>query len=687
VPVPLLIDLETAVGEIRQACEELGNEAHRSPFFFIVGAGLSSPPVPLAATIIEHCQSVATKYQRAKALENAATLDLYSHWFGLAYPGARQRQLYLRSLIEKKPLSLASLRLAHLLAAHKLTNLVVTTNFDDFIARALRLFGEEPALCDHPRTVGRIDRERPDVQVVHVHGSYLFYDLANLRGEVTGRAQPDEESSFTMAGLLDSLLWNRSPLVLGYSGWEGDIIMSALKRRLRGGNPLAQSIYWFCYRRANLAQMPAWLRESADVRFVVPAESSTETGGTVRSGAPEERTSPLAAEKTEPSLPAFAVFDQLNRAFEIGAPALFENPIGYFADNLAASLPDVEGGGDPYAFKALVERLRRVANAFAKTRAPRGLEADLDYLRELMRESHYGEAGELLAKIIPARLTKLDASDRKEVLAAAALAGTAIADKIDGGKLPTGSKHLPPFDARLNRILGELPEGMAWCVASRTGQFGFESFQHGKPYGAFTFHFADALRDRGADVDGDGRVSILEAVLATAPRIATEGNRQTPIVAGDADRIALFAAGSPTAGSRTKAVLHALLIGVAKYKHAGMDLRGPPNDVALMEKLLANKKGRLFARVTVQSLIDSEATRAAVAKALAKLAAATKPGDLAMVYFSGHALREEEVQKAETLTLVLNDYTPAGRGRMNHRELIAALAQGKAAQQLVVLDF
>jgi len=119
VPVPLLIDLETAVGEIRQACEELGNEAHRSPFFFIVGAGLSSPPVPLAATIIEHCQSVATKYQRAKALENAATLDLYSHWFGLAYPGARQRQLYLRSLIEKKPLSLASLRLAHLLAAHR----------------------------------------------------------------------------------------------------------------------------------------------------------------------------------------------------------------------------------------------------------------------------------------------------------------------------------------------------------------------------------------------------------------------------------------------------------------------------------------------------------------------------------------------------------------------------------------
>lgn len=113
----------------------------------------------------------------------------------------------------------------------------------------LRLFGEEPAVCDHPRTVGRIDRERSAIQIVHVHGSYLLYGCANLRGEVAGRARADEETSFTMVGLLDSLLWNRSPLVIGYSGWEGDVVMSALKRRLRGGNPLAQSVYWFCYRR------------------------------------------------------------------------------------------------------------------------------------------------------------------------------------------------------------------------------------------------------------------------------------------------------------------------------------------------------------------------------------------------------------------------------------------------------
>src|SRR5262249_42755810 len=153
--------------------------------------------------------------------DGVAALDLYSTWFGRAYPGARQRQQYLRSLIEKKPLSLASLRLAHLLSARRLTNVVVTTNFDDFISRALRLFGEEPSVCDHPRTIGRIDPDLYDVQIVHVHGSYLFYDLANLRGEVTTRARLEKETRFTMMGLLDSLLWARSPLVIGYSGWAG----------------------------------------------------------------------------------------------------------------------------------------------------------------------------------------------------------------------------------------------------------------------------------------------------------------------------------------------------------------------------------------------------------------------------------------------------------------------------------
>jgi hypothetical protein len=312
------IDLDTAVSEIQQACEDGGPDSRRSPFFLIVGAGISCPEVPLASTIIEHCKEVAARYNRRSPPARVAMLDEYSHWFGLAYRQARMRQRYLRDLIENRPISLANLRLAHLLSRRKLTNLVVTTNFDDLLSRALRLFGENPAVCDHPSTVGRIDADRPEPQIVHVHGSYLFYDFANLRGEIIGRARANEETSLTVVGLLDSILWTRSPLVVGYAGWEGDVIMSALRRRLRGGQPLAQSIYWFCYDRAAIDELPRWLRNSADVRLVLPDDSvaarpsagavNAPADGSANGAPPMALTKVAGPQETTPTLPASVVF-------------------------------------------------------------------------------------------------------------------------------------------------------------------------------------------------------------------------------------------------------------------------------------------------------------------------------------------------------------------------------------------
>lgn len=690
-PDPRLLDLNPAVMEIRQACDELGVEAHRSPFFFVVGAGISYPPVPLAANIIDHCQGIAKRYNRAELPNGQQTLDEYSHWFSRAYPGARQRQHYLRSLIENKPLSLSSLRLAHLLSARKLTNLVVTTNFDDFIARALRLFGEEPAVCDHPRTVSRVDRERADIQIVHVHGSYLFYDCANLRGEVTGRARMDEETSFTMVGLLDSLLWTRSPLVIGYSGWEGDVIMSALKRRLRGGNPLAQSVYWFCYRRDDCARLPAWLRDSPDVRFVVPAEPVPEPATAVRAGIEARIGSRGADHPPEPTLPAFAVFDRLNRAFEIGAPALFENPIGYFANNLETALPKTEGlAGDPYGFKALIDLLRQASQEFGKVRrATRGLAADLDRLRALMRESQYLEAAGLLAKLLPARFSKFTLDERREVLHAANLAGSALFAKPQNGKPAEVLANLLVFDPQLDRMLGELAKGTTLVVGSRTGQSGFETTAAGKPYGAFTFHLADMLRDPAADVDGDGHISLIEATVAAGRRVLREGNLQTPVVAGDAT-VALFASERRTGGERVQGTLHALLVGVGKHRWGKMGLNAPVNDLARLASTLNTRERRLFQQVSLRKLLDKQATRARLDRALADLAATAKPQDLALFYYSGHGSRRDKPKKGEggqELYFVLYDFDTKGGGEITHRDILKVFETMKANRRVVILDF
>lgn len=698
---PQRLGLNAAVMEIRQACDELGHEAHRSPFFFITGAGISYPPVPLAASVIEHCRSVAQRYKRIETPTGDQTLDAYSHWFGAAYPGARQRQQYLRSLIEGKPLSLASLRLAHLLSARRLTNLVVTTNFDDFVARALRLFGTEPAVCDHPRTVGRIDRDRDDVQIVHVHGSYLFYDCANLRGEVTGRARADEESSFTMVGLLDSLLWTRSPLVIGYSGWEGDVVMSALRRRLRGGNPLAQSLYWFCYRRAAIDDLPDWLRHSADVRFVVPEEvpaTEAATPPATRATTSQATTAargvsadPTAKPRPEPTLPAFAVFDQLNRVFDVGTPALFENPIESFANSLQGALPGADGaGGDPYAFKALIERLHEAAREFERKGMLRGADAEVDRLRTLMRESRYAQALSLLASIVPARYARLAPAERAEVVAAAQLvAGTLLEKPGHAAPLPHAAQALV-FDARLQRSLGPLPPGTSWVMASHSGQNAIETTLRGSSYGAFSYHFVDALRDAAADADRDGRISLLEAAVAAARRLLDMGAGHLPALAGDVAGTALFEADRRPGSPRPQGRLLAVLVGMARFPW-GNRLAGPPNDVERWRKLLGTLERSTQGAAQVHSLIDEQATMLRLGKLMLAVCNDARPEDTLLFYYTGMGTRRDPPPGeagGQEIAVVLHDYDEkTGAGLLTHAHLLAALNSTAAGRKIVVLDF
>lgn len=78
---------------------------------------------------------------------------------------------------------------------------------------------------------------------------------------------------------------------------------------------------------------------------------------------------------------------------------------------------------------------------------------------------------------------------------------------------------------------------------------------------------------------------------------------------------------------------HALLVGVGDYIHDSVsDLEGPPHDVRSLEQALSRDWG--FDRVT--SLVDHEATRAAVLDAIDDLIRDTRPGDHVFLYFSGH---------------------------------------------------
>lgn len=406
---PQLLDLDTAAARIRESAKGQSAKGHRpSPWFFVVGAGVSCPSIPLAWGITTACQQRAESLGLACGGPPPAPSAAYGYWLTQAYPDPDQRRAYFRGLIEGRPISEANLRLAHLLASGAVTNIAVTTNFDDFISRGLHLFGRPHVVCDHPATSARIDLDAQEPQIVHVHGTYWFYDLVNTEvemGERAGRGAAHPEGSGPegsgpdgsvrsepeMGELLDTLLRSRSPLVVGYSGWEGDVIMTALRRRLRRG--LKHTLYWFCFDRDSPASMPPWLALHPNVCFVVPDAD-----------APPSR----AAQ------PADRVFDALLRSFRVAAPRLTTDPLGFVADQLRGSMPEPPkngGAADPYYFGEVLRRVERGGELEQRDRKDR--EAAIERVRDAVRRSRYGQAASQAANI-PAR--SLDAAGHRALL-------------------------------------------------------------------------------------------------------------------------------------------------------------------------------------------------------------------------------------------------------------------------------
>jgi len=300
-------------------------------------------------------------------------IDKYSYWFQQAYPQPIQRQNYLRKLIEKKAISAANFRLAHLMLENTITNIVITTNFDDFLSQALTLFGKQHIVCDHPNTVEHIDTEQKDIQIIHVHGTHWFYDCCNLRDEIEGRSQPSGHTTSMMAALLDRILSRHSPLVIGYSGWEGDVIMTALRRRLQ--YPLPYNIYWFCYRRDDVDTLLDWLKYHQQVYFVGPPakESSHQTVDKLneegksaknpkKEALPEDVKGFSGKKDDKSTLSAQKVFNMFIQKFNPKLPELTENPLGFYAKYLRETLlhdnPE-KGEFDIYSIESVIDRIEQ----------------------------------------------------------------------------------------------------------------------------------------------------------------------------------------------------------------------------------------------------------------------------------------------------------------------------------------
>ncbi|MBI5284913.1 MAG: hypothetical protein HY874_07435, partial [Chloroflexi bacterium] len=399
------IDLATAVSHIRQVVldEHRGSEW----FFFVVGAGISVPSVPVAQDLEREFRRVAEEYRRTEPPPRDNALDRYSHWFSQAYPQRRQRRDYLRTLIEKKAVTQANLRLAHILLDGRVTRLVVTPNFDDLLARGLRLIGAAPIVCDHPSTVARIEIGGPDVQLVHVHGTYWFYDCCNLGPEIEDRAAHSEETILTMSALLDNILADKSPLVVGYGGWDGDVIMTALRRRLNAG--IRSNVYWFCHTRDEATTLPRWLVEHPSVYMVMPpAEDRSPNRRAVDLGQTQQS---LSSPKERSALRAEEVFSALLQAIGAEVPLAIRNPVAFLAGQLRDQVDTGSTTGSPddsYGLASVIERADAAARHYEEELARSD---NIEHVRDLLRQSLFREAIHAIDGLDRSNLTERELSD------------------------------------------------------------------------------------------------------------------------------------------------------------------------------------------------------------------------------------------------------------------------------------
>lgn len=335
-----ILSLREAINLIWETVE-IGREMESGcPYLFIVGAGISAPEILTANGIIDQCkkkveqlcQGDEEKLQRicdtAERLgENSA--KYYSYWFEQAYKNKIHRQQYLKSIMNNSRISMSNLLLAQILNIKTIATTAITPNFDNHLLKSLNLLGNYDVFSANNMLDNiALNANSKTVQIMHVHGTYEFYDCCNLESEIAKIAQG--QGIKTTAGTIEEFLKTKSPIVIGYSGWEDDVIMSKLKERLEYA-ALPYKLIWFCYSGKDYEKLPEWLKENEEVVFVLPEKKMD-----MRS----EIENRIDDKAEDIALPAEDVLSALIARFGFKSPNLFSNPIQYYIDLIDGFLPE-----------------------------------------------------------------------------------------------------------------------------------------------------------------------------------------------------------------------------------------------------------------------------------------------------------------------------------------------------------
>ncbi len=209
--------------------------------------------------------------------------------------------------------------------------------------------------------------------------------------------------------------------------------MSALKRRLQ--SPLPYNLYWFCYRREDIDSLPKWLKENQQVYFVCPPaqESNRQTDENdegnsakklTKEALPEDIKGFSGKKDDKSTLPAQKVFDKIIQKFDLKAPELTVDPLGFYAKHLRRSLlPDYpeRGDSDIYFIGSVIDRIEH-AKEIEKIKLEKSKEKEktinhkIEDLRDAIRRSQYREAIRLASVIDKSELSSQQLNELMEAM-------------------------------------------------------------------------------------------------------------------------------------------------------------------------------------------------------------------------------------------------------------------------------
>ena len=146
-----IIDLNEAINEIKNILDDVEN----SPFFLMVGAGVSIPNIPSAQSIIEICRK-KLNITKKDTINYACE---YSEILSKAFPSPELRRRFLESIIVNTKITDSNVELADILLSKKLTNTLFTTNFDNQIERAISLLGGDNIITSDNKVIEFLNSE------------------------------------------------------------------------------------------------------------------------------------------------------------------------------------------------------------------------------------------------------------------------------------------------------------------------------------------------------------------------------------------------------------------------------------------------------------------------------------------------------------------------------------------------